>query len=140
MSFEIRTCSSGFTKRLCFHLPRQLFPLPLLQPPWWMKNLIFQGLSHLHPDPLRALQGLCSTTSSCWETAGKKKKQTQLNDVGQTSTIFNKETGAGSGDQEETRKKPGRRGGGARVKCSDGFMRLRRCFPRDPVEKQWTPV
>ena len=81
---------SGFQKRLCFRLPRQLPPLPLLQPRRWMKNLaVYPDLSHLHPDPLQGITPqLCSTTfNSCWETAGKKKKKkTQLHDVGQTST------------------------------------------------------
>lgn len=129
--FEIGTCSSGFQKSLCFHLPRQLPPLPLLQPPRWMKHLaVFQGLSHLHPDPLQGITEVFAPQLSTpvgrlqERKKNKKKQKTQLNDVGQTSTIFNKETGASSGDQEETRKKPGRRGVSTRVECSDGFMRL----------------
>ena len=81
--FEIGTCSSGFQKRLCFHLPRQLPPLPLLQPPRWMKHLaVFQGLSHLHPDPLQGITEvfapqLSTPVGRLQERKKKNKKKTK---------------------------------------------------------------
>lgn len=80
-----------------------------------MKNLaVFQGLSHLHPDPLQGITEVFAPQLSTpvGRLCRKKKTKTQLHDVGQTSTIFNKETGAGSGDQEETWKERGEYSGG----------------------------
>ena len=75
-----------------------------------MKNLaVFPGLSHLHPDPL---QGITPQLSTPVGRLQKKKKKHSFMMWGRHQQIFNKETGAGSGDQEETRKEGGEYSGG----------------------------
>lgn len=107
---------SGFQKRLCFHLP-------LLHSLGWMKNLaVYQGLSHLHPDPLQGITEVFAPQLSTpvGRLCRKQKQKHSSMMWGRHQQYLTKKLEPTA----KTRRKPGRSGVSAQVEYSDGFMWL----------------